>query len=280
MTRRRRPVASSTVNAQEFLGLTRVDENQWHFDVSQRLVTPGGFLFGGCGLASALVALEEASGRPTIWATAQYLSYAMTESTMTVSTDLAIVGGHVTQARAVATCEGREILTVNAALGTGEISSATPWVTMPDVPSPDDCPVRVMPTQFDTSIFNYVETRIAIGQPFQELDGTPGEPISALWARVPGHLEPSAATLAIFGDFVSGGASQPMGRYVRGRSLDNTIRIASLVPSEWVLCEIHMHALSNGFGQGTAFMWSRSGTLLATASQSIAAKLWEPPTSK
>jgi len=36
----------------------------------------GNFLFGGCGLASALVALEEASARPTIWATAQYLSYA------------------------------------------------------------------------------------------------------------------------------------------------------------------------------------------------------------
>jgi acyl-CoA thioesterase len=36
-----------------------------------------------------------------------------------------------------------------------------------------------------------------------------------------------------------------------------------------------MHALAGGFAQGTAFMWSRSGTLLATASQSIAAKLWD-----
>jgi len=267
------------VNAQEFLGLERVAENEWRFEVSPRLATPARFLFGGCGLASALVALEVASGRPTIWATAQYLSYAMIDTTMTVTTDLAVVGGHVTQARAVATCEGREILTVNAALGTGELSSPTPWVTMPDVPSPDECPVRVMPTRFDTSIFNYVETRIAIGRPLEELDGTIGEPVSALWARVPGHLEPSAATLAIFGDFVSGGFSQPMGRFVRGRSLDNTIRIASLVPSEWVLCEIHMHALSAGFGQGTAFMWSRNGTLLATASQSIVAKIWEAPSS-
>ena len=265
------------MNAQEFLGLKRFTEDEWRFDVSQRLITPGRFLFGGCGLASALVALEEASGRPTIWATAQYLSYAMMDATVTVTTDLAVVGGHVTQARAVATCEGRDILTVNAALGTGELSSATQWVSMPDVPSPDDCPVREMPRRFDTSIFNYVDTRIALGRSFRELDGTTAEPVSALWARVPGHIEPSAATLAIFGDFVSGAASQPMGRFVRGRSLDNTIRIASLVPSEWVLCEIHMHALANGFGQGTAFMWSQSGTLLATASQSIAAKLWEPP---
>ena len=61
-----------------------------------------------------------------------------------------------------------------------------------------------------------------------------------------------------------------------GRSLDNTIRVATLEPTEWVLCEIHMHALAGGFAQGTAFLWSRAGTLLATASQSIAAKLWDP----
>jgi acyl-CoA thioesterase len=36
-----------------------------------------------------------------------------------------------------------------------------------------------------------------------------------------------------------------------------------------------MYALSGGFAQGTAFMWSQSGTLLATASQSIASKIWD-----
>ena len=88
-------------------------------------------------------------------------------------------------------------------------------------------------------------------------------------------IEDSAATLAIFGDYVSGGASQPLGQRTMGRSLDNTIRVATLEPTEWVLCEIQMHALSGGFAQGTAFLWSQSGTLLATASQSIASKIWE-----
>jgi len=99
---------------------------------------------------------------------------------------------------------------------------------------------------------------------------------SGLWSRIPGHLEPSAATLAIFGDFVSGGVSQLLGQATMGRSLDNTIRVAQLEATEWVLCEIKMHALVGGFAQGTGFLWSESGTLLATASQSIAAKLWEP----
>ena len=42
-----------------------------------------------------------------------------------------------------------------------------------------------------------VETRIARGRVFADFDGTPGSPASALWARVPSHLEPAAATLAL-----------------------------------------------------------------------------------
>ena len=255
--------------------MERNGEDTWGFAVTERLITPGKFLFGGCGLASGLVALEEASERPTIWATAQYLSYAPLGATVTVKTDLAVVGHRVTQARATTYAEGREILTVNAALGTGELSSPTPWVTMPDVPDPEDCPPRVMPKRFATSIFNHLESRIALGRSFDQIDGTPGSPVSALWSRVPGHFDPSAATLAIFGDYVAGGVTQPLGFNTMGRSLDNTIRIATLEPTDWVLCEIHMHALAKGFAQGTAHMWSQSGTLLATASQSIAARLWD-----
>ena len=261
----------------EFLAIERTDDATWRFRVTERLITPGKFLFGGCGLASGIVALEEASGRPTIYAAAHYLSYAPLDSEVTVHVNLAAVGRRVTQARATALVEGREILTVNAALGSGELTAPEPWTTMPDVPGPEDCPARVMPRIFDRSIFDHVETRIARGRVFADFDGTPGSPASALWARVPSHLEPSAATLAIFGDLVAGGASEPLGRRTIGQSLDNTIRVATLVRTEWVLVDIHMHALSRGFSQGTAFLWSESGTLLATASQSMSSKLWDPP---
>jgi acyl-CoA thioesterase len=91
---------------------------------------------------------------------------------------------------------------------------------------------------------------------------------------VPGHLEPSAATLAVIGDYVSGGVSQPLGVRTMGRSLDNTLRVVRLVPTTWVLVDIHMHALVNGFGHGLAHLWAEDGTLLATASQSISVRLW------
>ena len=271
------PVASHCVEVKEFLGIQRVSESMWRFHVDDRLITPGKFLFGACGLASGIVALEESSERPTVYAAAHYLSFAPLGSVVEVVVDLAVVGKRVTQARATAYANEREVLTVNAALGRSELDAPTPWLIMPDVPPPEDCPERVMPRNFDRSIFDHVETRIAIGRPFDQLDATPGSPISALWARVPSHLDPSAATLAIFGDLVAGGVSQPLGRNTFGQSLDNTIRVASLEPTEWVLVEIHMHALAGGFAQGIGYLWSRAGTLLGTASQSMSSRLWDPP---
>lgn len=175
----------------DFLGLQRINETSWRLHVTDRLITPGKFLFSGCGLASGVVALEEASGRPTIYAAAHYLSFAPLDADVDVVVNLAVEGRRVTQARATASVKGREVLTVNAALGTRELTSPTPWLTMPEVPAPEDCPERTMPRRYDNSIFNHIETRIALGRSFEDLDGTIASPVSALWARVPSHLEPS-----------------------------------------------------------------------------------------
>ena len=263
------------MDARRFLGIEPVDDNlNWRFVVRPELTTPGHFLFGGCGLGAALVALEGASGRPTVWATAQYLSHAPTLSTMEMAVTLAVVGGHITQGRAIGSVEGREILTVNAALGSAELEVGGVWVEPPVVPSPEECPPRKLPTMFTNTILDSVEVRVAKGNTFEDVDARPGDPTTALWARVPGHLEPSAATLAIFGDYLTGAVSQPLGRHTMGRSLDNTIRVARLTPTDWVLCDLRIHAVVDGYAQGLAFLWSQHGTLLATASQSMAIRLW------
>ena len=263
------------MDARTFLGMEPTgDDLHWRMRVVQQLTTPGNFLFGGCGLGAALVALEAASGRPTVWATAQYLSYALTDSELHWDVTLAAEGAHVTQGRAVGRVDGKEILTVNAALGKDELDVGGIWASPPEVPPPDECPRRFLPEFFRNTIMESVDVRQARGRSFDEMDGSPGEPDSALWARVPGHLTPSAATLAIFGDYVSGAVSQPIGRRAMGRSLDNTLRMVQLKSTEWVLCDIRMHALVGGYAQGIAFLWSEDGDLLATASQSIAVRLW------
>jgi acyl-CoA thioesterase II len=266
--------------AEEFLGMHRAgDDLHWRLDVIPELSTPGNFLFGGCGLGAALVALEAATGRPTVWATAQYLSYAATGSELDLSVLLAAEGRRVTQARVVGRVGGEEILTVNGAAGApGSLGVEGVWTEPPEVPPPEECPPRRMPAFGSSSIFDRVDMRLARGRTFEEivsgLEG-PGEPESSLWARVPGHLEPSAATLAIIGDYVTGAVSQPLGRRVMSRSLDNTLRVVRLEPTEWVLCDIRIQAVVDGYGQGTASLWSESGSLLATASQSMSVRLWD-----
>ena len=263
------------VDARKFLGINPIDDSsRWSLAVTPAVSTPGQFLYGGCGLAAGIVALEAASDRPAVWASAQYLAHAPTGSTLEIEVIIAATGKHVTQARAIARNGDSEVLTVNAALGRYVIEDEGAWVEMPDVPPPLECPARLLPPAFANSVLSRVEQRQASGRSVAELDGTPGPANSSCWMRVPGHLEPSAATLAVMGDMVSGGASHPLGRMVSGRSLDNTLRVVKLVPTEWILCDIQMHAVANGFGHGLAHLWAEDGTLLATASQSIGLRAW------
>lgn len=263
------------MDPRKFLGLEPTgDGAHWRLPVTPAVSTPGHFLYGGCALAAGIAALEEASGRPTVWATAQYLSYAPTGSEVEWEVVLAAVGRRTTQGRAIARVGDVEIITVNAALGHSDLEVMGSWIDMPDVPPPDQCPLQEVPSFFADTVLTRVEHRIAKGRMFSMLDGTPGDANSAFWARLPGQLEPSAATLAVIGDYVSGAVSQPLGRRTLGRSLDNTLRVAQLVPTEWVLCDIHIHALAHGFGHGEAHLFAEDGTLLGTASQSISVRLW------
>jgi len=266
-------------DARSFLGMDPMgDDLHWRLLVTPDLTTPGDFLFGGCGLGAALVALEAASGRPTVWSTAQYLSFAPAGSVLDLTVTQAAEGNRVTQGRVVGNVGDREILTVNGATATSVGTDlGGVWVRPPEVPPPDACPPRRIPVFDTTSIFDRIDVRLAKGRTLEELgSGTagPGDADSALWARVPGHLEPSAATLAIIGDYVTGAVSQPLGRRVMTRSLDNTLRVVRLEPTEWVLCDIHIQALDGGYGQGIAYLWSESGTLLASASQSMSVRPW------
>jgi acyl-CoA thioesterase-2 len=246
---------------------------RWELEVTPGLSTPGEFLFGGCGLAAGIVAMEAATGRPTVWASAQYLSFAPTGSRLGLDVVLAAVGRRTTQARAVGQVRDHEILTVNAALGGRDETFGGLWVRPPQVDRPENCPERgSVQGALGETIFDTVDMRQALGRSFEEMMVGPavrGTATSAIWARVPGHLGPETAALAVFGDLVAGGVSQVVGRPTHGTSLDNTLRIVRLAPTEWVLCDIHIDALAGGYAQGHSYLWSEDGQLLATASQSM-----------
>ena len=114
-----------------------------------------------------------------------------------------------------------------------------------------------------------LDLRIVKGSQWEELEGNPtGDGTASMWVRMPG-LAASAASLAVLGDYVPWGIAQSLGTWtIRSNSLDNTLRIARIVPTEWVLLDIRIHAIHSGFGHGLVHLWAEDGTLLATASQS------------
>ncbi len=264
----------------EFLGIQSThNPHRWVLPITPGISTLGNFLFGGCGLATAVTALEQVSERPLIWATAQYLSYGKTGSILDLDVRVPVVGRNVTQARAVGHVGDQEILTVNAALGRRQIGVSGEWATMPDVPKPEDCSADDWRSRLPDlmSIEKRADIRLAMGRIkggwVNDVKPEPGR--SALWVRMGEGLELSSATLAIIADWVPSGLSQSVvGGRVGGNSLDNTIRIYDLHPTDWVLCDIRIHGVQNGFGHGTAHLWTEDGRLLATASQSLIVREW------
>ena len=265
------------MDSRTFLGLTQShNPYRWSLEVTTGLSTMGGFLFGGCGLAAAISAMEGTSERECVWATAQYLSYAKPGEVMDIDVTLAVVGHQMTQARAVCHVGNREILTVNAALGNRPIEVAGQFETMPEVPTPAECEARTHRLPVEGTINDRLDQRLAKGRAFEALDGTQGDGQTLMWVRIPDVIEGVDATaLAILGDFVPMGVGQALGVRGGGNSLDNTLRVVHLVPTEWVLLDIRVHAVERGFGHGLVHMFAEDGTLLATASQSCIVRFWK-----
>ncbi|MGE0664971.1 MAG: acyl-CoA thioesterase [Sphingomonadales bacterium] len=262
--------------AEEFLGLEPThNPHRWILPVTDAVSTPGNFLFGGCGLAAAISAMEQTCGRPAVWATAQYLSYARPPSIMDLDVIVPVSGKSSTQARVVAHVSDTEILTVNAALGARSMPLTGQWVTLPEVARPDDCDPVPRWSRKDGFIDSRVELRVARGRWGMHDDGEHGDGRSMLWARMPEGVEMTAPMLAVIADWMPSGLSGALGRRAGGNSLDNTIRIHQLRPTEWVLCDIQVHAVHSGYGHGRMHLWSEDGTLLATASQSVIMRIHE-----
>jgi acyl-CoA thioesterase-2 len=264
------------MDAPTFFGLERTDDsNIWKLPVVPSLISGTGALFGGCGLGAAIEVMEQFTGRPCIWATAQFLSYARPPSVLELEVVEAVRGHQISQTRVMARVDDREILTVTGALGNRPNPLAGQWSTRPDVPPPADCPPRPLMNRHQGTIMDRFESKLADARPYWELTGVAGSGNASLWVRLPDLRDASAAALAIIGDFVPFGIGQALGKRAGGNSLDNTLRIAHRVPTEWVLADVRVHAVADGFGHGLVHLWAEDGTLLGTASQSTIVRVHE-----
>src|SRR5688572_1370247 len=178
------------MDSRAFLGLEQTHNPfRWTLPVEPHLCTSGGFLFGGCGLAAAISALEGTSGRPLVWATAQYLSYAAPGEVLDIDVTVAVEGHQITQARAVGHVGNREILTVNGALGERPGWPSGQFETMPDCASPVTHPERLHARSGGGWINDQLEERLVKGRDGDDRDGTLGDGQTLMWARIPEVIE-------------------------------------------------------------------------------------------
>ena len=264
------------MDTRAFLGLQQSHNPfRWTLPIDRHVCAGGGFLFGGAGLGAAISALEGTSGRELIWATGPYLLYAKPGEVLDIDVTIAVAGNQITQARAVGHVGNREILTVNAALGYRPNMPSGQFERAPVVPLPHDAPAR--PHRFAGAgwVTDHLEERLIKGRLIADRDGTLGDGRTMLWARIPDVIEGiDASALAVLGDFVPMGVGDALGIDGGGNSLDNTLRVVRLVPTEWVLLDIHIHGVERGFGHGLVHMYAEDGTLMATASQSCITRFW------
>ena len=234
------------------------------------------FMFGGVGMASAVAALERTTGRPLICGTAQYLGYARPGSVVDIDVWTPVEGKYNTQANAKLHIDDKEIISVSAALGARPSELAGQWADFPEVPPPEDCDGAEHWRAASEGLHSRMEVRVVKGRTGFDRVGHPvPDGRTMMWARPREGQVIDATMLAIMADFVPQGIGNALGKNAGGNSLDNTLRIRRIVPTDWVLCDIRVSGVYGGFGHGAISLFAQDGELMATASQSVIVRVRE-----
>ncbi len=247
------------------------DETRFVWHPSPLLRVPGGALEGGAGFGAALLAMERATGRPAIWATGQFLSFARGPESLDLDVVIEVTGHNTTQARCTVSQGGDEVLTAHAALGQRDFAHNGVWCDPPVVPPPSECPEFRYFKRGHGDFGDLLQLRLAHGRQVQEIGGEAprGSGDTSLWVRCwddDDHVV-TAQDVAVLADVMPVSFADAIGRAYSGNSLDNTIRMGEPATTGWVLLSNHVDHVTNGFGHGRAELWAEDGTLLATASQ-------------
>lgn len=265
----------------DFLGLVRGDEpGHFRFTVRNRLARLDGRLYGGTAIAVSIAVAEQISERAPLWMTTQFVSTAPGEADIAVLGEVLAPGRRTNQVRVTATDDTGAVMF--ASLGatghlredgvTGSFEHA-PEVTAPEDSADSGGPFIAMlrnagvtdlprlPTDVGfSSVVEFREPEVRVHP-----DGGPGR--MCVWCRRRDRVPLSPAMLSFVADMVPLSVAHGAGLIAGGVSLDNTIRFAAAEPSEWVLLDLRAHFAAGGYGHGVAHVWSESGALLATASQ-------------
>lgn len=256
----------------EFLPLRTTGTASYELTVGLELCSGLRTLWGGCGLAVVVDAMERTTSRPCAWAAVQYLLPIHPDQVVAVEVELGGEGRRITQAQVTGRVDGRLVLVGHGSLG-GAGDTDVQFVTAPTVPAPADCAERTMPLRVDatgTILARFEQRWAQPPHPLRE-DGQAGTGRTLVWMRLRDAAETTRGTLAVLADLAPSAISEAIGVMAGGVSLDNTIRYArsaEVPPAGWVLLEVSVEAVVADIAQLAVRVFDEAGTLLAVGGQS------------
>jgi acyl-CoA thioesterase len=142
-----------------------------------------------------------------------------------------------------------------AALG-ARPGNSRQFIQMPKVDSPKNCPKKDDPLiQTDGNLICEFDRRTALEDPDAGLE--------YMWIKPIRDIPITSGLLALTSDFMLGAHRNTRG----GTSLDNTLRIFSVEPTDWILCVTQMSGFREGVAMGVTHQFTEEGCLLSTSSQ-------------
>jgi acyl-CoA thioesterase len=249
------------------------DDGHYGFEITPELARFDGRLFGGAGLAASVAVLEAATGRNALWTTVQFVGNAALGERIDCHAEVLAEGYNTTQARVTATADGKIVfLALGSTARIRDDGFGADLGLMPNVAGPEQCapwmPELPIPLESITARgpFATAEFRLT-----KHDDGS-----TNMWARMKGSPQ-TRMTIAYLADFVPSAVLRAAGRNGGGTSLDNSIRFGKAAPAgtDWILIETDPYLADSGYVHGGARLWSAEGQLLAVASQTAVAKLFD-----
>ena len=281
----------------QFFGLSTVHLDQadragrFTFEVTSPLSRLDGQLYGGTAIGVSIVGAESVTGLQSLWMTTQFVATAPGGSTIDMLVEVLAGGRRTAQVRVTGSDANGAVMF--ASLGAAGRPSAEAidgrFESAPVVSDPADSEVISSPFEalaaakgVDLAAFGLPRhsgfiTTVDYRFPEVLSHPDPGPGRICVWVRRKDRAPVTPAIAAFIADMVPMSVANAGGMLGGGISLDNTIRLGSFPPTEWVLVDLRPHLAVGGYGHGAAHVWSEDRQLLATASQSATMLAFGPP---
>ncbi|MEP3224348.1 MAG: thioesterase family protein [Parasphingorhabdus sp.] len=222
-------------------------------------------LSGGASTAAMIDAMEQEVGKPVIQAATQFLFSPQAEEVAAITVEVGKTGRSICQAKARLSVGCETAVTLSATLGAKKDIGSFTWAKFENADIPHECPPIPFVREDEGDLHSNLDMRLV---------ETPSDGNMRFWVKTPDNfLEKTSVFLALIADFLPEAIHFNIGQRAGAVSLDNSIRIIQREATNWLLCHTKLLSISDGIFHGNMNLFTDTGILLATSSQSGVVRL-------